>query len=1038
MAKITLTVKTNFGDASKGIRELGDLIEAESKKMKRALSRLKGEELEKFERQNRRVAAAVKATKGPVAALAYEQNVLAKRLHTAIASGIDPQSESLKTLKSRYAQVSSQLTTTTRAQEINTKTVRAASRAFAALSAASIAAATKGIQAYADYSESLAKLHTLTDISESQFKSLDSYLTRISMKYGKNKKELASSFHQAVSAGDSLAEALETVEVSAKVSRGGLIDTAAATDILTTATNAYGRTIVDTEKAADVYLSIIKKGKIEGEQLAQSIGQSIPLFAAAKVPIEELGAGVATLTAVGVSASEATTQLNAVISGFLKPSKRLKEELDRLGYTSGAALLKAEGLGGALSLLSSASGGAVDILAELVPNLRGLQGTLGLASDNSEIFRDALASIENGAGAADEAFRRQSEGVASGAFSLEQARVAVDNLQIALGARLMPVISRVTEGITNLLANPKKLERTIDTLIIAVISLTGFIVALGVKLAITKVAAIGLGVALKTALISSGIGIAIIAIGTGIFYLYKNWDKVSLFFQVTLAKLKEHFQIFGSTMKLVFITVFHTVEKVVMAIADHIFEKHFDRIQLLLDIAARLPGKTGAMFKNLSYKLQGFRDEIKVIRDDTRAQSDQAIAQAKKENQAVREESRKNIEAIKAEAEARRAAIGLDPEANESDLFGFEETQSGGSTDESASAGTSASTEGSASLAKRLAVLQNQEAIAHSERLKTFDTFLSARMEQEQVAAGKRLSFLSGELSRIKDLENISGAERVAAAESVIGSIVSLEDVNANERIAALEELGEMRIVGEKTVQDAIYKIQEEAAEKQKQLRDQILEGIVTSLENISGVFNNIQTIVENAATREIETEKEKTAKLLANEALTEEQRSKIKAESEKRISAIERNAAKKKAKLAVAQKAVDIGTTIITTAKAAMAAYSAMAAIPFIGPILGKVAAAMTIALGATQVAVIASTPIPTPSAETGGRFIVPEAHGVDNVGLRVNPGERVDVTPRGDDEEKITTINVHIDREVIWSITQEGLNEGIIEVRPDNLRVS
>ena len=36
--------------------------------------------------------------------------------------------------------------------------------------------------------------------------------------------------------------------------------------------------------------------------------------------------------------------------------------------------------------------------------------------------------------------------------------------------------------------------------------------------------------------------------------------------------------------------------------------------------------------------------------------------------------------------------------------------------------------------------------------------------------------------------------------------------------------------------------------------------------------------------------------------------------------------------------------------------------------------------------------------SSETGGRFIVPNNMGVDNVGLRVNSGEQIDVTPRGE----------------------------------------
>ena len=49
----------------------------------------------------------------------------------------------------------------------------------------------------------------------------------------------------------------------------------------------------------------------------------------------------------------------------------------------------------------------------------------------------------------------------------------------------------------------------------------------------------------------------------------------------------------------------------------------------------------------------------------------------------------------------------------------------------------------------------------------------------------------------------------------------------------------------------------------------------------------------------------------------------------------------------------------------------------------------------GAAQKAKIVSSMIP--SAETGGRFVVPQSRGVDSSIMRVNPGETIDVTPRG-----------------------------------------
>ena len=75
-----------------------------------------------------------------------------------------------------------------------------------------------------------------------------------------------------------------------------------------------------------------------------------------------------------------------------------------------------------------------------------------------------------------------------------------------------------------------------------------------------------------------------------------------------------------------------------------------------------------------------------------------------------------------------------------------------------------------------------------------------------------------------------------------------------------------------------------------------------------------------------------------------------------------------------------------------ALSITNALASFP--GPV-GIVKAIAFGMKGAAQKAKIVSSMIP--SAETGGRFVVPQSRGVDNSIMRVNPGETVDITPRG-----------------------------------------
>ncbi|MDR2923447.1 MAG: hypothetical protein LBU85_08925 [Treponema sp.] len=89
-------------------------------------------------------------------------------------------------------------------------------------------------------------------------------------------------------------------------------------------------------------------------------------------------------------------------------------------------------------------------------------------------------------------------------------------------------------------------------------------------------------------------------------------------------------------------------------------------------------------------------------------------------------------------------------------------------------------------------------------------------------------------------------------------------------------------------------------------------------------------------------------------------------------------------------------------------------------------VAAAGVLAAGIAQQVKIHSTPIP--SAETGGRFFVPDLspRRVDGVGMRVNPGEEVNVTPRGETGGNIFHFVFKINEQTVFDIVNRGARAG------------
>jgi len=141
-------------------------------------------------------------------------------------------------------------------------------------------------------------------------------------------------------------------------------------------------------------------------------------------------------------------------------------------------------------------------------------------------------------------------------------------------------------------------------------------------------------------------------------------------------------------------------------------------------------------------------------------------------------------------------------------------------------------------------------------------------------------------------------------------------------------------------------------------------------------------------------------------------------------------NAGIKSRGLAIAMKAVAMAQAGINTA---LAFTSALATVPY--P-FNFIAAATVVAAGLAAQARIISTPIP--SAQTGlTNYTVPDirTNRNDGAAFKASPGEVVNVTPRGEGQEKTTSINIKIGENTLFSIINRGISTGQINVNTNNI---
>jgi tape measure domain-containing protein len=260
----------------------------------------------------------------------------------------------------------------------------------------------------------------------------------------------------------------------------------------------------------------------------------------------------------------------------------------------------------------------------------------------------------------------------------------------------------------------------------------------------------------------------------------------------------------------------------------------------------------------------------------------------------------------------------------------------------------------------------------------------------DSAAAYKKLA---DETKRWNDY--LSGAANPETPESRIRA----EIAEIDEHQAAMDKAWVDGKVGTDEYNAYVVKSDQARANKQKELDALIFEqrkqnalavmnvagGLASQLSNLANMSASNETArIDNELTQQKEALDAKyaadVAAINAELISQEEKDAKLKALDEKKAretKALEDAAAKEKRRIvrenAILQKKLQIFQVMITTPQAAMAAFSALAGIPLVGPALGGIAAAATIAMGLKQIQLIEQQPLPALAA--GG--IVPAVPG-------------------------------------------------------------
>jgi TP901 family phage tail tape measure protein len=404
---------------------------------------------------------------------------------------------------------------------------------------------------------------------------------RLSVQVGTTPEDLAKGLFHIESAGLRGAKALRSLRIAAEGAKVGHADLESVTNALVAAYSSGIKGAGNFAHTMGVLNAVVGAGNMRMEDLASAMSTGIlPVAKTMGVSIQEVGAALATMTVRGVPAVEAATRLRMTMSLMAAPTKKATDALGSIGLTQRklADDMREHGLLFALRDLQAhlqASGKDATEQGQVISAAFGggrTSGTIRTLLTSLDDVDKRLQQVGRTSGDFGKSWQKTTEETA---FRFDRFRAAVHLAGISIGEALAPSLAAASAAIAKFLAHAEKtgqlqrwteeaasgvrsLARAIGealhitnriahafggwhtTLVLAAGAFAGLKVAALASMLQIRIATLATATSMKAALISTGIGAIIVAMGMVTAYTITHWEQVKGWFQAFGQWLKQH------------------------------------------------------------------------------------------------------------------------------------------------------------------------------------------------------------------------------------------------------------------------------------------------------------------------------------------------------------------------------------------------------------------------------------------------------------------------------------------------------------------
>lgn len=331
-------------------------------------------------------------------------------------------------------------TTTTAGARASTALGSAVPLAAVAGGLAVVAFAAKSVQAARDFDAAFTRIGAISNASAQDISRWKDEVMGLAGETARAPAELADALFYLSSAGLDSGQIMDTLSLSAKAAAVGLGSTTDIAKITANALNAYADAGLTAAQVTDTLVAAVREGSAEPEEFAAALGRILPIASQAGVSFDEVTASLAALSNVGLDVNEGVTAMRGLMTALVAPTQQSQDAMKQLGLTSDELRrsLSEDGLIATLRMLEERTGGNIDVMKALVPNVRALTGAFGLTGQEAAKVDAIFENVLNSTGSLAAAWQETAN---SDAFRLEK---AFNDLGIAgqeLASTVLPLLA---------------------------------------------------------------------------------------------------------------------------------------------------------------------------------------------------------------------------------------------------------------------------------------------------------------------------------------------------------------------------------------------------------------------------------------------------------------------------------------------------------------------------------------------------------------------------------------------------------------------